>query len=569
MTTIDKRTRTLFFTTSPRSPMKMAPEIKLLTEEFSGARWNRNPTLQAAFMTRLAQQNFFESHDRNPRDPAFSARDRITRGPKALGFVDLEPTIQLTPAGKAFVQGEFPEEALLRQLVKFQLPSPYHRLSKASDQRFQVKPYLEMLRLIRHFGSLTFDELMIFGLQLTDYHLFDTVAAKIERFRSDKALNTGKYKKFRTETIEREIRGIYAKEIGSGNVDTRESDDDSTERFIRTKRRNMRDYTDACFRYLRATGVVSISQSGHSLSIAEGKTEEVDHLLNTIPREPMDADDTDGYKRYLFNATLPALYSDNRDNLLAQIDELRPEFIDAGQSVTELKSLVHQAREERKERILQERVRSIKEQREYDDIQKMFDGIKQKDVYYDRPLMFEYNTWRAMTMIDGGNIVPNFHLDDDGQPLSTATGGMPDILCHYGDFDVTVEVTLQTGSKQYDNEGEPVARHLGETKKASGKDTYCLFIAPTINPATVAYFYTLYHTNIAFYGGKAEIIPLKLDDFRKMVEASYRSDYRPQPERIRRLFDRARMLAYTTKDEEEDAEDWYEQVRQLALRWLD
>ena len=32
--------RVLFFVTSPRSPMKMIPEIRLLTEKFAGNKWN-------------------------------------------------------------------------------------------------------------------------------------------------------------------------------------------------------------------------------------------------------------------------------------------------------------------------------------------------------------------------------------------------------------------------------------------------------------------------------------------------------------------------------------------------
>ena len=36
--------------------------------------------------------------------------------------------------------------------------------------------------------------------------------------------------------------------------------------------------------------------------------------------------------------------------------------------------------------------------------------------------MLEYNTWRAMTMLNGGNIKGNFNFDDAGQPLSTAAG---------------------------------------------------------------------------------------------------------------------------------------------------
>lgn len=96
-------------------------------------------------------------------------------------------------------------------------------------------------------------------------------------------------------------------------------------------------------------------------------------------------------------------------------------------------------------------------------------------------------------MIDGGDIKANLKFDDFARPLSTAPGNKADIVCDYGDFCVNVEVTLQTGQKQYDNEGEPVARHIGAQIKKAGKPTYCFFIAPTITQATYAHFYLLYH----------------------------------------------------------------------------
>ena len=34
------RSKTLFFTTSPRSPLKIIPEIQLLIEQFEGRVWN-------------------------------------------------------------------------------------------------------------------------------------------------------------------------------------------------------------------------------------------------------------------------------------------------------------------------------------------------------------------------------------------------------------------------------------------------------------------------------------------------------------------------------------------------
>ena len=109
----------LFFTTSPRTPFKMRPEIRLLVEQFRGLRWEGNSALQADFMRKLAASDDLEG-SLNQNDPALSARDRITRGPKALGFIDLSQ-IGLTAAGERFLDEDLSEEALLRQLMKYRM----------------------------------------------------------------------------------------------------------------------------------------------------------------------------------------------------------------------------------------------------------------------------------------------------------------------------------------------------------------------------------------------------------------------------------------------------------------
>lgn len=109
--------KTLFFITSPRTPLKMVPEIQILIQNLSGKDWNTKT--QEEFIKKLASSPDFEGQG-CPKDMAFSARDRINRGPKALGFVDLDPKIQLTDAGKLFLDNNLCEEALLRQLLKFQ-----------------------------------------------------------------------------------------------------------------------------------------------------------------------------------------------------------------------------------------------------------------------------------------------------------------------------------------------------------------------------------------------------------------------------------------------------------------
>ena len=135
------KSKTLFFTTSPRSPLKMIPEIEILDKYFDGRVWNKDTQIE--FMKRLAEGGDFEGKG-SEKNMDLSARDRITRAPKALGFVDLKPTIKLTEPGKNLISGKRTEEVLLRQLLKFQLPSPYHKEPEKFDGIFGVKPYLEM-----------------------------------------------------------------------------------------------------------------------------------------------------------------------------------------------------------------------------------------------------------------------------------------------------------------------------------------------------------------------------------------------------------------------------------------
>lgn len=549
----------LFLTTSPRTPEKMVPEIDLLVQNFEGQPWNNNT--QTQFMEILRNEQFFNGQGCN--DPAFSARDRINRAPKSLGFVTLSPTIQLTPAGQQLITTKRKEETFLRQLLKFQIPSPYHKpTDKAAD--FCIKPYLEILRLVRTLGTLRFDELQIFGMQLTDWHNFDAIVRKINKFRNDKLNNHGSYRIFKAEYLKTELTDIYAQRITRGETRTRESKDHSLKKFLDTQASNMRDYADACFRYLRATGLVNVSHVGKSLSIVPERTADVDFILKTIDRDPCFIDDTNNYLQYLGDTTLPTLPSDNKTNILKRLREEFPEQeITKSMTIQQLKDILADLLEKRKNATIQQQIRDIKNYKLYNDIQHTFEQIKTNELY-NKPLMLEWNTWRAMTMLDGGNINANLHFDDFGQPMSTAQGNMADIVCDYGDYMLSVEVSMASGQKQYEMEGEPVSRHLGKLKKTTNKPAYALFIAPTINDACISHFYTLHHLNIIFYGGPAVIVPLPLERFQRMLEDSYNANYTPNPTHIKRFFERSKELAMNLNNEKE----WYQAITQEAMQWL-
>lgn len=558
MANIDSQT--LFITTSPRTPARMIPEIDLLIQHFDGQTWNKDT--QTSFMSVLRDENFFNGKGEN--DPSFSARDRINRAPKALGFVSLSPTIALTPAGDALLHSRRTDEVFLRQLMKFQLPSPYHKPTERAAT-FCIKPYLEFLRLIRTLGTLRFDELQLFAMQLTDWHDFDSIIAKIEQYRQDIATTSLTYKQLKAQYLTSELTNIYATRIAQGDTRTRETNDASLHKFLKTQASNLRDYADATVRYLRITGLVNVSHVGRTLSIVPERIEDVDYLLSTIERNPQDFSTEADYIAYLGNASTPLLYTDNRAALLNKLHQEFPTLsTDESLNVEQLKDLLADKREQRKNETLQEQVRQIKDYHLYDDIQNTFKQIEDNELY-DAPLMLEWNTWRAMTMLDGGEIKGNLNFDDYGQPLSTAQGNMSDIVCDYGEFSVSVEVTMASGQKQYEMESEPVSRHLGKLKKATDKPAYCLFVAPTINDACIAHFYTLHHLSVSYYGGKSTIIPLPLSVFKKMVEDSYRASYTPNPNQVLKFFEQSNKFA----SEYDNEKDWYDAITKAALNWLE
>lgn len=487
--------------------------------------------------------------------------------PLHLGFVIENvwlPNCMLSPAGHKLLTSRRTDEVFLRQMLKFQVPSPYHKpTDKAAD--FCVKPYLEMLRLVRTLGTLKFDELQMFGMQLTDYHDFEKIVRKIEKFRIAKAQHTGSYRTFKTEYLNNELKKIYRDRILKGETKTRESNDASLAKFLKTQSSNMRDYADACFRYLRITGLVNVSHVGKSLSIVPERQADVDYILNNVSRDPVHVEDQAAYTAYLGDAATPKLLTDNRPMLEKKIrTEFQNVAIPAKASLDDLKDLLADLLEQRKVDNITEQVAEIKDYRKYDEIQQTYQQIEDNELY-DAPLMLEWNTWRAMTMIDGGEIKANLNFDDYGKPLSTAAGNMSDIVCDYGDYMVCVEVTMASGQKQYEMEGEPVTRHLGKLKKASGKPCYCLFVAPSINDACVSHFFTLHHLNLAMYGGKSTIIPLPLSIFRKMVEDSYKANYTPNPSHVRRFFEASNDFAKNCESEVE----WYENIKEKALHWLE
>jgi hypothetical protein len=505
------KTKALFAFTSPRTIEKIIPEISLLIHHFGGRKWDR--IAQQAFFGVLFDSGYYEG-DKRPDDEELAARDRITRAPKALGFIDLKPDIRLTPAGEALLKGKRLHEVFAKQLFKFQLPSPYHMLP--AGRGFNVRPYLELLRLVKVLGDVSKTEIGLFFLQLTHYDKFDAVVDAIRQYRLDAQAYIGNRKKFEHTVFSREIIKIYAEDIASKQLKTRESNDVSLTKFIATKRNNSLDYADAFIRYLRATQLISFQRRTFRLMIAPSRVEEVDYLLATVDRQARIFRNEREYKEYLFDPDVISLLTDERAYLETKLRQLRRHF-GFGIAIEKLKDLLEVTEEETISGVIETTQAELKDFGEFDDIIEVFDEINAK-IIPDPSLYLEWNIWRSFVMLnDAKEVVGNFRFDLDGEPLSTAPGNMPDIQIDYEEFKLIVEVTMSSGSRQYEMEGEPVARHFGKLQKGSNVPVYCLFVAPRINENAMAHFFNLNRIKTVLYGGRTRIIPVSMDQFIQLL----------------------------------------------------
>jgi hypothetical protein len=583
------RTRTWSVPTSPRNPYKLADEIRLLRDHgFVGARWDA--PAQVSFSQLLHEADFYHG-EVHAADPAFAARDRINRAPRTFGFVRLRRggPLEITPAGYALLADEGIHDLFLHQLLKWQYPSPNHNKT-VYRELFRIRPFLEMLRLVRDLDGISKGELALFGVPLIDYRNYDAARQGIVAFRQEYAAISGarRRKEYVAQKATELLAAHYADDIAEGRVGSREARGEpaTAKSMLRRKLDNARDYADAAVRYFRATGLFTVTARASRLHLLQERQDEADAILSTFQREPVRFTDDEDFYAWSGDPTQPALPSDDRQTLESQIRalfETLPATVQRGfapdlgrrlaaHAPIELKrdyiDLVSRAAEEA---VRQQRI-ALAGQDIVDEIVDMFQRIRNADAeIIDRPLFFEWNSWRALAMLDDGEIRHNFTVDQTGQPLSPAPGRGGDIECTYDGCHLVVEVTLTAGQTQYMKEGEPVNRHVGLMQAqvvdaGDHRPVYGLFLAPTLNPTVLAHFWQLHllPRPTAEFRGHVKIIPLALDDFIAMLEVA-----RPrQPVRaadVARFCAAASDVAHRSTDER----TWYAAIRDLARSWLD
>lgn len=550
------KSKTIFAFTSPRTIEKIIPEIQILVDGYEGKKWDNNT--QKLFFNDLFASEFYKGREK-PKDIPFAARDRITRAPKALGFVDLKPVIKLTEAGQLLLRGKRINETIARQLLKFQLPSPYHKIPEKRD--FNVRPYLELLRIAKVIGNISKTEIAIFFVQLTNYKKFNEIVRAIKDYRSEYSAHTGNKKVFTDSIFTKEVLKIYDEDIKKEEFKGRQDNDTTLQDFIVRKKSNHIDYADALIRYLRATQLITFDKN-FRIIIAPSRNAEVDFILQSVERKALLFDNEHAFKTYLFSSKTLRLLTDKRENVEKQLNKIGAVYNEKA-TIEDLKDLLEKTEMDRVSQVIAQAEKGLKNYKEFDDILSIFDKIDKK-IVPDPSLFLEWNIWRSMVMINFAKKVQgNFKLDLDGIPLNTAGAKMPDIEIDYENFKIIIEVTMSSGQKQYDMEGEPVPRHFGNAKRSTDKSVYCLFIAPKISEGTLAHFFALNQKAPKFYGGQTNIVPMNLGNFRQFITTAKNSNFN-NPNNLQEYLDNLlkqnRML--------DDESVWFKNIEESVGQWV-
>lgn len=538
------KSRAWFFPTSPRSPYKLQGELRLL-KSLEGKAWNSDT--QKEFAQLLQSYPDFDGNI-SATDPAFSARDRATRAPRLLGFVHfpkkgVRGLLLFTDVGNAFINASEEEQVLIfqRQLAKVQFTSPLH--NSGGFEMMSVRPLMVMIKLLLSLESMSKEEVALFATSLIDHRIFSARLNEVKQYRRQLSeLSTGQRKIFRKEFALNWVANIYSEDIDAGHTHLREGG----ENFLKTKYQTLRDYADSTIRYLRSTGLFTVSPHGQRLMLLHASMEDAKFLLDKYGIGLSDCSNLpydDYIDQYLGNPSLPEI---RKDDLTRQAEDLR-RMIDQmavyEPAIANALATNYQGATSKLEKLqvigkLEKQLGYIQIKNEAkairDDFSTSLINIKatyqeivsRQSEILDRPLMYEWNTWRAMVLInDAQNVQGHFVTDADGNPVTTAGGGKPDILVEYLSFWLTVEVTLSSGRRQFEMEGEPISRHLGDLQKGcvEGGDTrpvFGIFVAETVLDTVIGHLITLARYNNQRARGAIRIIPMRRELFEEFMESA-------------------------------------------------
>ena len=488
---------------------------------------------------------------------------------KQLGFVtDWErgKLWEITPVGTMLIEHpELEELIFLRQLMKYQIPSPLEKGKRV--QSFHVRPYRLLLRFLKQaheenlIGLTKFEiALYIIGvLDEDDDVTFTEAMLNIRKFRADYDSITGKVNKNRF--INQQLEVVAAKvDLASGSL---------------------LDYADSNGRYALITGL--LTTHGNKLTLSDARLSVVEAILSDGTSLISNLD----YLDFFYNPNKPLLPTDDLLFLQGEIVNLEKQFVELATLVSESPTLPTQptavtiSELQAYEIRLRDRLRDVREIQFYrnqcsakslDEIEDLLEDIHMGTKAFFggldyAPAILEWVIWRLFLAINEiiGPIskTRGFRIDEDINPIHHARGGAADLTFTYNDFKLVCEMTLMTGSRQFAAEGEPVTRHVFTEIESSGNTpVYGLFVTKKLDPNTAdAFHHARYWRNRREYFS-TPIVALEIEQIIALVKLM---QLRPiSPASIRELLDSVLQL----QDRYSHGPGWYEAYSRLYVQWV-
>lgn len=434
---------------------------------------------------------------------------------------------ELTPVGRRLLDATTlpqKQDIFLRQFICHEIPSGIE--SGFPDGK--VKPFILFLQVLKELEDREEK-----GLNKFETGLF------IQPFQNHTPT-------LYTEIVDRIIQYRTERERTVGNVLKRRYDGrlaHSIARPLGVSANTLKDYSDTTFRYFGLTGV--LSRNGQRVNIRDSKRRLVNAILQEEPNFVY-SENPKTYFEQFYSGTTP-LPTDDAAFAVGQIGDLQERIrqldrsiqtieVSAEQPIQDLEKLRYELTEKlniERERIYaseQQNIEKIRETIQY--LEKIANNRLHTHLeIYDYPAYLEWATWRFFLAIDHFSVPPHqtrrFPVDEDFFPTNTAPGGGSDLIFEFDTFRLVVEVTLTTGERQLIAEGEPVRRHISNyINNLENKDTYCLFIAPSIANNLVE----IYRLGTYYRGDDKEvhdIVPITIQTFIDLVKVLNLTRFHP------------------------------------------
>ncbi len=459
---------------------------------------------------------------KNYNDPPHRGRESINPLKKFGLATTNKDIVKITEQGKLLLQenGDL-GDTLFKSFMKWQIPNPSSREYPANSH-YNIKPFIGTIHLIRQVNlkekssgskptGISQKEFSVFVPTLIHYQDIDEYAEKIISIRNKQR---GKNRKQQTEIFHDSTHEFISKFLNTSDT-----------KKINKCRSNLKDYGDNALRYFRLTRFITIRGGGYRIDLEPRRSIEINSILGYDNAQSKEFASADDYIEYMVNIAEPKLPWDTIAKHIQIAEEITSDIQvlekSLGKSSADMKEISEIKDSEIKEYIefLRDYRRELQDIDNYNNSQsteqieeciKLLENIYEHD---DRPILLEkFSTIGLNAMNDAIKIHPNYPVGDDNEPTFTAAGNRPDIECFYKTFNAICEVTMMNGSNQWYHESQPVMRHLADFEKKHGKkETYALFIAPSIHRDTINTFWSA--IKYEYESKPRKIIPLTIKQF--------------------------------------------------------